>query len=239
VILHPLALRQEMAMPAFKSLPIAGYRGEQVPNEFLRQAGRTEHLAVFLPGMGYTCDMPLFYYAESLLVDAGADVLRVEYRYGRRADFRDLPEPEQLNWLLADVSAAYHAGLAQRPYRDVTLIGKSLGTLALGHLLAEDLPPFRSRAVWLTPLLREDGLREQMRRYTGPSLVAIGTADPHYDQIYLNEMPTAPGSKLEVVDDADHSLDIPGDTVASVRAVERVTQALQDFLERYPPTKSA
>ncbi len=219
-------------MPSIESLPIAGYRGEQVPNEFLRQAGRTEHLGALLPGMGYTCDMPLFYYAESLLMDAGADVLRVEYRYSRRADFRDLPEPERLNWLLADVSAAYQAGLGQRSYRNVTLIGKSLGTLALGHLLAQDFPICRSRAVWLTPLLRENGLRDQIRRYAGPSLVAIGTADSHYDRILLDDMRAAPECEMVIVDDADHSLDIPDDTAASVRAVERVIHALRDFLAR-------
>ena len=81
-------------MHTTESLPIRGYRDEPVPNEFLRQKGESRHLAVFLPGMGYTCDMPLFYYAENLLQDAGADVLRVEYAYGHHPDFRDQPKEE-------------------------------------------------------------------------------------------------------------------------------------------------
>ncbi len=215
-----------------ESLPIAGYRDELVPNEFLRQEGEAHHVAIMLPGFGYTCDMPLFYYAERLLLDAGADILRVEYGYNRRADYRDLPGSEQLSWLLADASAAYRAALAQRHYQEATLIGKSLGTLAMGYLLTEDPPPGRGRAVWLTPPLQEDSLREQMRRYGGLSLLAIGTADPYYDPTSLDEIREATGCEAVIIDDADHSLDILGDAAASVRTIERVICALHEFLAR-------
>ncbi len=212
-------------------LSIEGYRGEQVPNEFLRQDSDAHHVAILLPGMGYTCDMPLFYYAEMLLLGAGVDILRVEYRYNRRPDFRDLPAPVRLNWLLADASAAYQAALVQRQYSGgITLIGKSLGTLAMGHLLSNHPQPAPVRAVWLTPMLREDVLRDQMCRCARPSLVAIGTADPHFDPMYLQEIRSRTQCQAVVIDDADHSLDIPGDVIASVRAVERVTREVGAFL---------
>lgn len=41
-------------------VPITGYTGERLPNEFLRQEGATDHVAVLLPGFACTCDMPLF-----------------------------------------------------------------------------------------------------------------------------------------------------------------------------------
>jgi len=78
-------------------LPILGYRDAAVPNQFLRQDGKTEHLAIFLPGMGYTCDMPVFFYAQNLLEELGADILRVEYAYGHRPDFQSLSNDEQSN----------------------------------------------------------------------------------------------------------------------------------------------
>ena len=186
---------------------------------------------MLLPRFAYGCDMPLFYYAENLLLDGGADVLRVEYAYNRRPGFPDLPEAEQLARLLDDASAAKYAALAQRPYREVTLIGKSLGTGAMGHVLTAEAVPNRSRAVWLTPLLREGRLREQMRRFGGPSLLAIGSDDPHHDPALLDEL-TGAGWEAVVVDGADHSLDIPGDAVASVQAVERVVRAVGPFLAR-------
>ena len=221
-------------MPTTERLGITGYRGKPVPNEFLRREGAADHLAVLLPGFAYSCDVPLFYYAENLLLDGGADVLRVEYASNRRPGFRDLPEAEQLARLLADASAAYRAALARRPYREATLIGKSLGTVAMGHVLTAEAMPNRSRAVWLTPLLREGRLREQMRRFGGPSLLAIGSDDPHHDPALLDEL-TGAGWETVVVNGADHSLDVAGDAVASVRAVERVVRAVGSFLAREPP----
>lgn len=103
---------------------------------------------------------------------------------------------------------------------------------AIGSPLAEGSTTPRFRAVWLTPLLRDDALRGQMRRFGGPALVAIGTADPHYDPDLLADGCAAPGCSAVVVEAADHSLDVAGDPVASVRAVGRVVAALGAFLAR-------
>jgi len=53
------------------TLPIRGYRDEAVPNHFQRQDDATDHLALVLPGFGYTCDMPLLYYTVGHLLDRG------------------------------------------------------------------------------------------------------------------------------------------------------------------------
>ncbi len=217
-------------MATGKSLAIEGYRGEPVPNTFLRQQGETVRLAILLPGLGYTCDMPLFYYAVKLLTAGGADLLAVEYAYNRRADFRDLPQSEQRRWLLADATAAYRAGLAQRAYEDVTLIGKSLGTLAMPHLLAT-ADAFESvRAVWFTPLLSEDSVRQQLLGGREPKLVVIGIADPYYDPATLAGIQSATGREVLVVEDADHSLQVPGDVVRSVQALEQAMRGVQRLI---------
>ena len=217
-------------MASTTTLSIQGYRGETVPNRFLRPEGAIDHLAVLLPGFGYTLDMPLFYYAENLLLKRGSDVLRVEYAYNKHPEFQTLPAPERHRWLLADTTAAWRAALGQRAYKRVVLIGKSLGTLAMGHLLTAPDPPASMGAVWLTPLLAEEPLRQQIRRYGGPSLFVIGTADPHFDPVVLEEMQVATIGEAVVVRNADHGIDIPGDPIASIRAVERVVAALSRFL---------
>ena len=217
-------------MATATTLTIQGYRGEAVPNRFQRPEGAIDHLAVLLPGFGYTLDMPLFYYAEHLLLERGWDVLRVEYAYNTRPEFQTLPEPERNRWLLADTTAAWRAGLGQRTYERVVLIGKSLGTLAMGHLLTmADLPP-AAGAVWLTPLLTKERLRQQISQYGGPSLFVIGTADPHFEPVVLEQMQVATTGEAVVVNNADHGMDIPGDPIASVRGVERVVEALGRFL---------
>ena len=124
-------------MAGAMSLSIPGYGGEQVPNHFLDQDGDAAHLAVFLPGLGYTCDMPAFYYTQNMLEDS-ADLLRVEYAYGATTSFKNLADIEQFERLFDDATAAWNAVRNKHPYQTVTLIGKSLGTLALGHILAAD-----------------------------------------------------------------------------------------------------
>ncbi|MCD6033441.1 MAG: hypothetical protein K0S78_5627 [Thermomicrobiales bacterium] len=217
-------------MATSTTLTIQGYRDEAVPNRFLRPEGAVDQLAVLLPGFGYTLDMPLFYYAGHLLLERGWNVLRVEYAYNTRPEFQTLPEAERHEWLLADTTAAWRAGLDQRAYERVVLIGKSLGTLSMGHLLTMADPPRNVAAVWLTPLLGEERLRQQIVQYGGPSLFVIGTADPHFDPVVLEQMQVATIGEAVVVRNADHGMDIPGDSIASVRAVERVVEALSRFL---------
>jgi hypothetical protein len=52
-------------MHSIQTLEIMGYRDERVPNTFFRNDEGTEQLAIILPGMGYTCHMPLLYYQAS------------------------------------------------------------------------------------------------------------------------------------------------------------------------------
>ncbi len=212
------------------SLEIHGYRDEQVPNTFFRQQESSDNLAIVLPGFAYTCDMPLLYYPVLSMLDLDADVLQVEYAYYHRENYRELTDDERAQWLFADVTAACDAALPQRAYAGVTLIGKSIGTRALGHLLSTDARLNHARAVWLTPLLRNAQLRTQMQGGKWSSLFVIGTADPHYDATLLAEVQEATGGDAVVIEGADHSLEIAGNLLASLDALMQVVRAFRKFL---------
>jgi hypothetical protein len=72
----------------------------------------------------------------------GADVLCVEYDYYCKPAFRQASGAERDRWLFADATAALEAGLAQRTYEQIVLVGKSLDTLAMGHLITADTATF-------------------------------------------------------------------------------------------------
>jgi predicted alpha/beta-hydrolase family hydrolase len=212
------------------TLPIRGYRDEPVPNRFFRQEGETAHLAVVLPGLGYSCDMPLLYFTVSHLLDLGADVLQVDYAYGQRPEYRTVSQEERARWLLADATAAYRAGLDQRPYTRLALIGKSLGTRAMPALLAAEGTRREMRTIWFTPLLHEEEGRRCLLTSPHPALVVIGTADPYYDPATLDALRGMAGRDVLVVADAEHALEVPGDVARSVRALEAAMGAVQGFI---------
>lgn len=209
-----------------RQLTIRGHDDRPVPHRFLAQERDTTHLAIVLPGLGYTCDMPLLYYTVSLLLDSGADVLQVEYDYSRESGYRSLSPGGRTLRLIADAAAACRAALGQRPYRRATVVGKSLGTRAMPHLLADTLGQIAARSIWYTPLLNEERVRMHLCDSREPTLVAIGTDDAHYSATTV----AAIRSEVVVIAGADHGMEVAGDIVRSVQALESVMRAVQRFV---------
>jgi hypothetical protein len=212
------------------SLSILGHSGKLVPNHFLGQDGDAAQLAIFFPGLGYTCDMPAFYYTQNMLEES-ADLLRVEYAYGPATSFKNIAAIEQFAPLFDDAMAAWNAVRNERPYLTRTLIGKSLGTMAIGQILAANPSMPDLRVIWLTPLLRSERLFRQMQAFRGRSLIVIGTEDAHYDPALLASLRETSGTELLVVEGADHGFDIPGDITGSVEALGAVVTAVERFLQ--------
>ena len=217
-------------MYRIKTLEIRGYGDEPVPHTFYEQEETPSQVALLLPGMGYTSHMPLLYYPARIMLSLGADVLGLEYDYNRREDFMALPGEERKQWLLADVTHACRTVLKGRSYQEITLIGKSLGTRAMGHLLTTDDHLREANAIWLTPVLRSEKLCRQIKEWGRRSLIVIGTADPHYNQALLDEIQGATDSEMLIVEGADHSLEIGGDVLRSLDAMQKVIRAIQVFV---------
>ncbi|MGO9122010.1 MAG: hypothetical protein ACLQPD_30905 [Desulfomonilaceae bacterium] len=127
-------------MHSIVTLDLNGYRNEVVSATFFRQETSTNHLGLLFPGYGYSGQMPLLYYPRQLLLESGADVFVLRYDYSERPDFQSASAEERDIWLRTDTLAAYERALAQGNYERVTLIGKSIGTRAIGHLLLRGHP---------------------------------------------------------------------------------------------------
>ena len=213
------------------ALTITGYHDAAVPNRFFRHDGAVSHLAIVLPGYGYNCDMPLLYFTVSHLLDQSVEVLQVDYTYSRLPEYRALDAEERQRWLVADVTAACQMALAQREYQRITLIGKSLGTRAMAHLLATNEALQNAATVWFTPPWQEEPIRACLLAARQPALVVIGTADPYYNPDLAAEIRQAINGELVVVTDAEHGLEVTGDVVRSVQAIEQAMHAVQRFIK--------
>jgi pimeloyl-ACP methyl ester carboxylesterase len=218
-----------MAVVEITSIPIQGYADRLVPNRLFRQAG-ARRLALILPGLRYSCDMPLLFYPARLMIQRGAAVLQVHSNYTQAA-FQSASKGEQARWLAEDAQAALKAGLAAGDFREAVLIGKSIGTLALASLAAAGV---EAPSIWLTPLLRQPHLVEAALQQKGPALFIGSPSDPTFDPTQLERIQAAGKGEGLVIPGADHSLEIPGDIFASLEIMRQVLERIQAFLDGLP-----
>ena len=209
------------------SLNILGYKNQPVPNTFIASPNPAGHLGIILPGYRYPAEMAPLHYAGRVLLEQGADVLRVDYAYNR-TDFRQQAEEEQAEWMSTDVFAACEAGLSQRSYEKITLAGKSLGTIAMGHLLADERLQ-KAACIWFTPILTVEWLLSRIEQTHPRSLFIIGTEDQFYKPDILKHLETITSGHSLILEDVDHSLEIPGDIPKSLMALNQMVQRLQEF----------
>lgn len=212
------------------NLSINGFQGRPIPNRFFRLAQGRQALAVVFPGLTYTADMPLLFYTGALLRQRGCDLLQVNADY-TIAEYQTLPPQERSAWLIADTQGALTAARQQSAYEKIVLVGKSIGTLALAYLVSQagfDL----AVTIWLTPLVRQTRLVEAASRHKGPALFIASTADPLYDAAAMQTIQSASAPSLYLLEGANHSLEIPGDTFRSLDILKGVMQEIAKFLDR-------
>ena len=212
-----------MAKETFSSLNIVGYDSKPIKNTLISR-GKSTKVALVFPGEGYTCHMPLLYYPTMALLGKGYDVLWVEYSY-RNDKFNALSDDKQYEWTSFDADAAYAAAM-KRNYKKTVLIGKSRGCAALVHL-AEGHPEIR-KIVWLTPPLTWK-IYPKILEHSMDQFVAIGTADRFYVEDRVEKI-AKDASKVLVIKDADHSLEVEGDATLSLRALGQVTEEIREFV---------
>ena len=224
-------------MTAFEitSLQIAGYADLPLQNRFFR-ASQPSHahpktLALILPGLNYSCDMPLLFYPAKLMLDRGADVLQVHSDY-TTAIYQTANRQDQAVWLATDTQAALRAGRAQDDYRQLVLVGKSIGTLALASLVEGDLD-LAAVAIWLTPLLTQARLLQAAASTRLPGLFVASRSDPTFEAGALERIQEQANAEALLFDGANHSLEIPGDLFQSLEIMRQVLQGIQSFLEKH------
>ena len=170
-----------------------------------------DRCVVVLPGMQYTTQAPLLWFAREIAAARGWSALEV---------LDSLPDgAEPFGWARDRARRALdHVGAAA----DVVVVGKSLASAAAGLAADRGLP-----AVWLTPLLDRERVVDDLSRAARPALLVGGSADESWVPDAL-----ADSGLLQVVqlDGLDHSLQRPGDPGASLDALRAIAERIDRFL---------
>jgi predicted alpha/beta-hydrolase family hydrolase len=172
----------------------------------------------------------MLYYPCLALLAKGADVLRADYNYISRADFMALPQDDRRRRAAADALAVYIGAVKQRKYDTITLVGKSIGTYAMGHLITSIPHLSRLQCLWLTPLFKNEHLLSQIKQVKHKALFVAGTADPYYDKANLEDLLNTTGGESIIIEGADHSLEIDGDAMKSLESLELVMKGVMKFI---------
>ncbi len=211
------------------TLPIRASNGLPLANRFFRRSHPTNRLALVLPGINYTADMPLMYYTTQVLQFHGADVLQLRPDYQAPA-FQNTPVEGRLSWMANDMRAGLAAGLAAGSYQQVILAGKSIGTLSMALLLAQSSGLDPSVTVWLTPLLHDPLVVKAALAHGGPSFFMASSGDKTFDPQAMQSIQDHTRAQAWIAEGADHSLEIPGDPLQSLSLLLAGMQALSAFL---------
>ncbi|MHB8294782.1 MAG: alpha/beta fold hydrolase [Acidimicrobiales bacterium] len=188
-------------------------------------AAPPSHLALVFPGAEYGIDAPALRYPARVLAQLGAEVRVVGYgRSGGAAGAGGGIEA-----LVAGVRASVADVLAERGWDRVTLVAKSLGTLAIATAMQQVALPGRTSAIWLTPLFGRPAVREGAISSGWPSLLVAGSADPAHDAVAHELVVEGLGAASVEIPGADHALEVAGDVRASVQAMVTVVDAVLAF----------
>lgn len=210
-------------------LAVEGPDGSLRRMQLLSSGEGSRHLAVVLPGVTYNAAMPVLYYPARVMLAHEADVLKVDY--GLPMEDSATPDIEAVGAAALQMSlAAVKTAIQKCEPARLTLIGKSLGTVAMAGLLSAELSLPRTDCIWITPLVKNAALVEQMAGVRQMSLVVAGTKDPHSDAKALDRLEKEAGMHVIQIEDANHSVEIEGNVIASLRGLQRMVRAIDEFM---------
>ncbi|WP_462408626.1 alpha/beta family hydrolase [Neobacillus sp. Marseille-QA0830] len=201
-----------------------------IPYTWLRGQKSNKSICIMLPGIGYTTQLPLFYYATNVCMTQNIDVLHVNYQFKENEQFANLPDAEQEQWIYEDVKATVAEVLKDAEYKQCFLLSKSIGTIPMALEWAQQNFIHKSFGIWLTPLLKDEKVYQAILATEVPSLCVIGSNDHHFMEERVESFKQNKLVRTVVIPKADHSLEVSGDISATLGAVRLVIDNLQAFI---------
>jgi predicted alpha/beta-hydrolase family hydrolase len=174
-----------------------------------------KNLIVLFPGAGYTVKSPLLYYAEMKYYLKGYESIKINYGNCIHEDVSWDEKIENINkYVLGQICNINYSS-----YDDVIFVSKSLGTIIAGWL-AKNLKT-NIRHIYLTPLNKT---LQYIKKRDNIHLVIAGTKDDFMDTAILMAHCKREEIKLELIENADHSLEVIDNVGANIDILKRVVE---------------
>ena len=175
-----------------------------------------KNLIVLFPGAGYTVNRPLLYYAGFKYYVKGYESIKINYGdcLKKEKSFPDIIQDTQ-SYVLNQIKDVDFSS-----YDDILFVSKSFGTAIAGGI-AEKLDKKNIRHIYLTPI--GESLKF-IKSGKNINIVITGTKDRFLETNILKEHCEQEKIRLELIDDADHSLEIFGDMNVNIEILKRVVE---------------
>lgn len=182
----------------------------------------SDTLTVIIPGIGYTVDRPLLDYSGKLALELGYDLLEIEY--GFQIARKNLDAENEFKYIKEESIDIFKSALNDR-YKKIVFISKSLGTI-VHTLLCNEAKGYGVKNIYLTPIDKtlKVGIKEN-------SLVISGTKDPMICKESIEDIRKINGVNLIEVKNGDHSLNIRGSVLESIKVLNTVIEAETEYLK--------
>ncbi|MYL57209.1 alpha/beta hydrolase [Virgibacillus halodenitrificans] len=205
---------------------VKGYKGLDIPFTKLSKGKVSNSLAIIL-GMGYTAQAPLLHYSAGVFLQKDFDVLQINYQYNNNF-YDDFTMEEISEATKFDVKTVLNDVLANKTYENFYLIGKSLGTIAMGYELDRECFE-NAKVIWLTPLIQREDVFRAMLRSKNRSLCIIGDKDPCYSEERYSKLIESPNVTSVLIPNVNHGLEYDGNTVESIDVLKGVIAKVEQF----------
>lgn len=181
-------------------------------------------LAVVFPGIGYTCDKPLLYYAEDLAVQNGYESKRITYTLPGETRIRgNLEKMEEAFRILYARAEECLSDVEWKRYDEIVFISKSIGTV-IAAAYATKLSGCEIRHILYTPL------EYTFDHHPQNAIGFLGTADSWCVPEKVLSRAKEEGIPMHIYEGADHSLEI-GNVLADLDTIKDVMERTKSFFQ--------
>ena len=184
---------------------------------------KTKKIAVFFPGIGYTCDKPLLYYGAKLAAEKGYEIARVPYGNFPPNVKGDAEKMYQCFVSAREQSEEILREVEWEDYSDIVFFSKSVGTVVAGAYAARHHIPCRH--VLFTPVETtfSFGVKD--------AIVFHGTADPWANSDVIRNACQEANLPLYITENANHSLET-GNVETDIDTMKATMKIVREYADK-------
>lgn len=172
-------------------------------------------LAVIFPGVGYTTDKPLLYYAGKIVKQYGFEVVNISYGNLPKSDIMKM-----FDYAMTAANAAVNR-ISFEEYDKIFFISKSIGTAVAGTI-QKNLPQ-KVYHIFFTPI------HEAVPFLCEGSIVFTGSRDPMVNVPEIVKRHENVKFDLHIAKEANHSLET-GDVVKDIMILRKIEELCESFV---------